>query len=113
MDGWSVANNDTVTVALETTLSDDLISEGVSREFVNRVQGLRKARGFSVVDWVELVVFCDELLGEDIKKNKDYVSSEVLAKSLVFEKIKPNNCDVVEINGSKVYIAIKLHHENG
>ena len=55
MDGWSVANNESVTVALETKLSKGLIAEGVSREFINRVQGLRKTKGFNVVNWVNLV----------------------------------------------------------
>ena len=111
--GWSVVNGDGLTVALDTKISDSLLMEGVSREFVNRVQGLRKKLDFNVVDFIDLSVFCDKKTSESIKKNLNHIKSEVLAKNVFFSKNKPIITEEVEINGSKVYIAIKTNPNNG
>ena len=111
--GWSVVNGDGLTVALDTKISDNLLMEGVSREFVNRVQGLRKKLDFNVVDFIDLSVFCDKKTSESIKENLNHIKSEVLAKNVFFNKNKPIINEEVEINGSKVYIAIKTNPNNG
>jgi len=111
--GWSVVSGGNITVALDTKITDELLMEGVSREFVNRVQNLRKNLGFKVVDFIDVFVFCDKKTTTSIKENLEYVKSEVLAKGVFFEKNKPNISEGVEINGSKVYIAINLNANNG
>ena len=100
-------------VSLETKITPNLLREGVGREFVNRVQNIRKNLGFSVVDCVDLFVFCENKICSALLKNKNYISTETLAKNVFFTKNKPNNNKEVEINGSKVYIAIKLNPYNG
>ena len=111
--GWSVVNDGEITVALDTKINQELLMEGVSREFINRVQGMRKGGGFCVTDFVDIFIFCEESVSCSLKENLDYVKSEVLASNIVFKKNKPNICEEVEINGSKVYIAIKLNAING
>ena len=111
--GWSVVSGDGVTVALDTKINQELLMEGVSREFINRVQNIRKGLGFCVTDCISVFVFCEKNVSFSLKENLDYVKAEVLANEFVFEKNKPNICEEVEINGSKVYIAIKLNANNG
>jgi len=111
--GWSVASDGEITVALDTKITDLLINEGVAREFINRLQNLRKDNDYNVVDFVHVSVFCEEKLSLSLQENLDYIKSEVLASDVDFIKFKPNICEEVEINGSKVYIAIKLNPNNG
>ena len=111
--GWSVASDREITVALDTKITDSLAKEGLAREFINRLQNLRKKHNYNVVDLVDVSVFCEEALSISFQKNLNYIMSEVLASELNFLKIKPNICEEVEINGSKVYIAIKLNPKNG
>ena len=111
--GWSVASDGEITVALDTKITNLLINEGVAREFINRLQNLRKDNDYNVVDFVHVSVFCEEKLSLSLQENLDYIKSEVLASGVDFIKFKPNICEEVEINGSKVYIAIKLNPNNG
>ena len=111
--GWSVVSDNEITVALDTKITDDLEKEGLARELINRLQGLRKKHNYNVVDLVDVSVFCEKNLSISFQKNLNYIMSEVLASELNFLKIKPNICEEVEINGSKVYIAIKLNLNNG
>ncbi len=111
--GWSVVSDGKITVALDTKINNDLFMEGVSREFINRVQNLRKSLGFNVLDLVDVFVFCEKKITTSLKENVDYIKSEVLAKNFIFEEKKLNISEEVEINGSKVYIAIKLNPNNG
>lgn len=83
--GWLVASNGPVTVALDITLTDKLISEGIARELVNRIQNLRKEKDFELTDRIHLVVGADKKLEEAIMENKDYICSETLADELSIE----------------------------
>jgi isoleucyl-tRNA synthetase len=111
--GWSVVNNSEITVALDTKITTDLEKEGLAREFINRLQNLRKKHNYNVVDLVDISVFCKKALSLSLQKNLNYIMSEVLASKLNFLENKPNICEEVEINGSKVYIAIKLNPKDG
>ena len=82
--GWSVASEQGVTVALDCSLTEDLLLEGIAREFVNRVQNLRKDMDFEVTDTISLTLKHDKRLVDAIQANKSYVTSEVLAKNIVF-----------------------------
>ena len=106
--GWSVAENKDALVAIDTKISDELFDEGVSREFVNRVQGLRRSCGLSVTDHVDVFVCSGNDFVNSVSSNKKYVCDETLAKNLIFEKKKRNNSSLVEIGLFKVYIAIIL-----
>jgi isoleucyl-tRNA synthetase len=80
--GWTVASNANLTVALDITLTEELKSEGLARELVNRIQNLRKEKGFEVTDKIQLFVKKDELLEQAIIQNKDYICSETLTTEL-------------------------------
>jgi isoleucyl-tRNA synthetase len=80
--GWSVANKGSLTVALDITLSDELKQEGEAREFVNRVQNIRKESGFELTDRIFVNVLESQDLKPSIVKYNDYICREILADSI-------------------------------
>jgi isoleucyl-tRNA synthetase len=82
--GFSVATDDGLTVALDISLTESLKEEGLAREFVNRVQNLRKENGFEVTDTIIIEIEKNQALTNVINNNLDYICSETLAKSLSF-----------------------------
>ena len=84
IEGWLVANEGFITVALDVTISEELRKEGVARELVNRIQNARKDSGLEVTDKVKLTLLKDQNLEQSISENKAYIMSETLTKELVF-----------------------------
>jgi isoleucyl-tRNA synthetase len=80
--GWSVANKGSLTVALDITISDELKQEGDAREFVNRVQNIRKESGFELTDRIFVTVLESKELKPSIIKYNDYICREILADSI-------------------------------
>lgn len=78
--GMLVASEGGVTVALDITLDDELTSEGLAREVVNRIQNMRKDSGLDVTDRIHLELGGSEELKSAIEKNTDYLCAEVLAE---------------------------------
>lgn len=95
--GWSVANKDNLTVALDITLTTDLQDEGNAREFVNRIQKIRKDSGLELTDKINVQVEHNEMLISSIIKYNDYICAEILAEKIEFF---PNISDgiVIEMN---------------
>jgi isoleucyl-tRNA synthetase len=87
IEGWLVETEEGVTVAIDTELTEELIAEGYAREFVNRVQNMRKDHGLDVVDRINLSVKGDEKLLGYINKFSDYIANEVLAESIIQSEI--------------------------
>jgi len=86
--GWKVANNGPVTVALDITLTEPLKQEGMARELVNRIQNIRKDKGFEVTDKINVQIAHHIMLDAAIKNNLSYICSETLTKNLnIVEKI--------------------------
>lgn len=83
VEGWRVASNDKVTVALDVTLTDALRREGIAREIVSKIQSLRKDSGLEVTDRISLWVSDVPEWREALTENKDYICGETLAQSLV------------------------------
>ena len=83
--GCIVATNNGLTVALDITLSDELREEGLAREFINRIQKLRKDSGLEVTDKVKIQVEKNDSLTAAIKNNFTYICDETLAVQLDFE----------------------------
>lgn len=77
--GWSVASKGSLTVALDITLTDELKQEGDAREFVNRIQNIRKESGFELTDRIFVTVLETESLKPSIVKYNDYICREILA----------------------------------
>ncbi len=105
--GWLVETDNEITVALDTELSPELIDEGYAREFVNRIQNMRKDAGFEVTDRIKIFYICGEKLGKAISNQKSYISSETLAESIA-DKIEDSDYSSDwDINGEICNIAIK------
>ena len=102
--GWIVSTDGNLTVALDVTLSDELKSEGIARELVNRVQNLRKDSGLEVTDRILLKVDTNELIQNAVLENKEYVCNEVLANDVQFESLGSDALltDLVEAEDAKI-----------
>ena len=82
IEGWLVANQGAMTVALDVTISEPLRAEGIARELVNRIQNLRKDSGFEVTDRIEVFLQADENIENAIKLNLEYIKIETLTDEL-------------------------------
>ena len=99
MPGWLVASEGDVTVALDININDELRLEGIAREFVNRIQNLRKELGFDVTDRIKIEYQGDEEIIKSASLHHDYICNEVLANQFVHnEEITSNEVDVYEKN---------------
>ncbi|AQS94713.1 isoleucine--tRNA ligase [Polaribacter sp. BM10] len=94
IEGWLVANEGSLTVALDVTITEELRKEGVARELVNRIQNARKDTGLEVTDKIKLTVLNFENLQKSILDNKDYIMSETLTKELVFVDELTNGTEI-------------------
>jgi isoleucyl-tRNA synthetase len=79
IEGWLVARENDLTVALDTSMDKNLVQEGVAREFVNRIQNLRKDSGYEVTDRIEIRYFANEEIVESVEAKKEYIMNETLA----------------------------------
>lgn len=80
--GWQVANLGSLTIALDITITDKLKQEGISRELINRVQNLRKEKGFEVTDKIRVQIKEHSYISEALNNNLSYICDEILAVSL-------------------------------
>lgn len=104
--GWSVASEQGLTVALDTELTQELINEGISREFVNRVQNLRKDLGFDVTDRITISYNASENIKNAVESEKDYICNETLAVSLEFNE-NISDATELEILDEKLLLNLK------
>ena len=109
--GWTVQNAGNLTVALDMTLTGELIEEGIARELVNRIQNLRKDNNFDVTDKIKVQIESNEKINEAVKNNFNYICSEILARSLVIVdslEINTNNKALIELDENlKTFISIE------
>jgi isoleucyl-tRNA synthetase len=104
--GWSVASEGGVTVALDITLTDELKREGLARDFVNRVQNMRKDMGLEVLDKIGIAVEKDgEWVTSSLTEFKEYICSETQALNLEFKE-KVDGAVEVELDEFKVVLSI-------
>ncbi|HRP91741.1 MAG TPA: isoleucine--tRNA ligase [Ignavibacteriaceae bacterium] len=88
--GWVVEAEAGITVAIDVELNDALIEEGLAREFVNRIQNMRKDAGFDVTDKIIVNFIGSERFVKAINNFNQYISTETLAEKLSVEKISEN-----------------------
>jgi len=107
--GWLVSTDGDLTVALDFTISDALKDEGIAREFVNRIQNLRKDSGLEVTDKIALQIENHSEIERAIKNNLDYICAETLAGSLeLVSKISGDSAKDVEVDsGVETKIALE------
>ena len=105
-EGLIVASEDELTVAMNTQLSQALIAEGYAREFVNRVQNMRKAAGFNVIDRIQIYYKASDLFQKAIASEDDYIKNETLADQVI-NNIESNHFQKEwTINGEDVIVGI-------
>ncbi len=92
--GWSVASENGLTVALDITLTDELKREGIARDFVNRVQNLRKDMGLEVLDKISIEVEKNGEVSSALLEHKDYIRTETQALSLELKESVPGFTEV-------------------
>jgi isoleucyl-tRNA synthetase len=107
--GWIVASEGKLTVALDITISKELRDEGIARDIVNKIQTIRKERGFDVTDRITIKIQQNEALADALKNNLSYICNETLANSLqVSERLETSSGLGTEIvEGVEIIIEIE------
>ena len=80
--GWVVANEGTLTVAMDTVVTDELRREGIARELVSKIQNIRKSSGFEITDKINVMVAKNDSTNDAINEYNAYICNQVLANSL-------------------------------
>ena len=101
--GWLVANEGSLTVALEVELTDELKQEGMAREIINRVQNIRKDSGLEITDRIHIVLAPNAEIEQAVKGFGDYIKTQVLADDIT---ISPNDGIEVEFDDFKLNIQV-------
>ena len=102
--GLVVASEGAAVVALETTLTPALVAEGLAREFVSRVQAMRKEADFEVTQRIDVTVETDDELKAALEAHADYVKGETLTVGFAFGAV---DAEQVDLNGHSAKIGIK------
>jgi len=108
--GWLVANDGPLTVALDVTLTDELRREGTAREIINRIQNIRKDRGYDITDRISLTFAPAEGLDAVLAGFSDYIARQVLASSVECAPVAEGaeGAERLDIDGLAVDVLIRL-----
>ena len=106
--GWLVASEGAVTVALDVKISDELRNEGTAREFVNKVQNIRKDKNFQVLDRIKVSVVRNAIFESALSQFKDYISNEILAKEILLVNTL-HEFEEVELNEEILKVKVELN----
>ena len=104
--GWTVTSEGKLTVALDLTLTDELKAEGVAREFINRVQNLRKEKEFDLTDRITIRLEENNPFEKEIINNQTYISAEVLSDRIEIVN-SLSNFDEIEIDELKFKVEVQ------
>jgi isoleucyl-tRNA synthetase len=106
--GWLVANEGKLTVALDITITEELRSEGIAREFVNRLQNLRKDSGLEVTDKITIEIEDHDMIHEAVQTHSAYIGAQTLANSVkLVESVSDSEAKVLEIDELPVRVMIR------
>ena len=103
--GWTVASKGALTVALDIEITPELIQEGNAREFVNRIQKIRKDSGFDVTDRIDVKVSANNGIKESLAKFNNYICAEILADKLELAS-DINDGTEIEVNDSTLKVIV-------
>jgi isoleucyl-tRNA synthetase len=95
--GFEIANKGSLTVALDITITEELKKEGDAREFINRIQNIRKDSNFELTDRITVKVLENAALEPSLIQYKTYICAEILADSLAFEPVLNDGLEI-EVN---------------
>ena len=97
--GWTVASEGKMTIALDINVTEELKQEGIAREFINKIQNLRKESNFEVTDRINLVILEHEKINDAVLNHKDYICTQTLANKLnLVNSINDSEAKEVEID---------------
>lgn len=103
-EGFNVGMENNNFIILETTLTDELILEGIAREMISKVQQLRKTKDFNVADRITLYYSGDEQIDKCLSSFAEYIKAETLSVEIIKEDNLPEKYD---LNGHDCYIDVK------
>ena len=109
IQGWLVASENNITVALDVKLNEELVNEGIARELVNRIQNHRKEIGLLVTDKIILKIQQDIIIEKAIFENRDYIMSETLSEELTLVNSITNG---IEIKFDNIETKLSIHKNN-
>lgn len=104
-EGFDVAMENNLFIILDTTLTQDLLNEGYAREFISKVQQMRKSNDYDVLDNINIYYDSDEEIEEAVKLFEDYIKKETLAISI--EKVKDESFEKQDLNGHMTGIKLE------
>lgn len=105
--GWLVVSDAGLTVALDVTITEDLRKEGNAREFINKVQNLRKDKNFQVLDKIKVSVVKNNTFEEALAQFHDYISNEILAKQIAVVDTL-DIADEVQMNDEVLQVKVEV-----
>jgi len=103
--GFEIAAKGSLTVALDITITDALKKEGDAREFINRIQNIRKDSGFNLTDRIMITISENAELQPAIIEYKDYICAEILADSLAFLPVVSDGIEI-EVNDVQLHVNV-------
>ena len=110
MPGWTVANEGSLTVALDLEITPALRSEGLAREVVKRIQGFRKESGFEITDRIAVTLQSQPQLREAVEAYADYIASQVLADTITFADNLTGESVEFDFDDFKAAVSIRKCH---
>jgi len=108
-EGFDVAMENNLFVILDTTLTRDLLNEGYAREFISKVQQMRKSNGYDVLDNINIYYDGDDEIKEAVDLFEDYIKTETLALSIT--KVKDDTLEKQDLNGHMTGIKLERVEE--
>lgn len=108
IEGWLVANEGALTVALDVSITEDLRHEGIARELVNRIQNLRKDSGFEVTDRIDVLLQSDQNIVNAVQTNMAYIKAETLTDELEIKDELENGIEIA-FDNVNTRLFIKKH----
>ena len=105
IEGWLVANEKNVTVALDTTITDELKNEGVARDFVSKIQNIRKDIGLEVTDRIDIKIVSNENYNTSINELSDYIKNETLCNEITIVDTLENST-TIEIDDNNLSVLV-------
>ena len=106
MPGWLVANEGKLTVALDITVTDELLKEGIARELVNRIQNIRKSNGYEIIDKIVVEIEMRDEINDAVKEYSNYIASQTLADSVLLSS-HLSNATELEFDEYTVKVTVK------
>jgi len=104
--GWKVANDGSITIAMDITITPELAAEGMARELVNRIQNIRKDKDFNVTDKIKIDIQKDESILAAVEQFGEYIKTEVLGQDLsMIDNLESR--DEIEVDGVVLKIQVK------